>query len=155
MRLTEQIARLLTGTKKTVAVAESCTGGLLAKQLTDIPGSSAYFKAGLVTYTNAAKTKFLKVPVRTLRRHGAVSEQAAETMARQVRKLCSADFGLGITGIAGPSGGTRRKPVGLVYIAVSTNLEHLTVKCRFSGDRKKIRDQSVRMALKLLAEFLN
>ncbi len=116
--LEETVVRLLTEKHLTVATAESCTGGLVAKRITDIPGSSAVFHMGTVTYANEVKTKLLSVPEDILRQYGAVSPQVARLMAEGIGKLSGADFGIGITGIAGPDGGTPEKPVGLVYLAL-------------------------------------
>ena len=111
--------RLLTEKKLTVATAESCTGGLLAKRITDIPGASAVFHMGAVTYANEVKTMLLGVPEETIARFGVVSAEVARRMAQGIRERSGADFGIGITGLAGPDGGTPEKPVGLVYIALS------------------------------------
>ncbi|QAT51080.1 competence/damage-inducible protein A [Caproiciproducens sp. NJN-50] len=116
--LEEAVVRELAAQGKTVAAAESCTGGLLAKRITDIPGASDVFHMGCVTYANESKTMLLGVPEETLRQYGAVSPQTAEAMARGVRERSGADYGIGITGIAGPGGGTEEKPVGLVYLAL-------------------------------------
>ena len=116
--LEETAVRLLTEKHLTAATAESCTGGLVAKRVTDIPGSSEVFRMGVVTYANEAKTKLLGVPEDILRQYGAVSPQVARLMAQGIRKLSGSDFGIGITGIAGPGGGTTEKPVGLVYLAL-------------------------------------
>lgn len=112
-------ARLLIEQQKTVSTAESCTGGLIAKSLTDIPGSSAFFIDGVVTYSNASKTRLLEVPAGLIERHGAVSREVAEAMAVNCRRLSGTDFALSVTGIAGPTGGTADKPVGLVYIGLA------------------------------------
>lgn len=117
--LEDAVVRLLTEKRLTVATAESCTGGLLAKRITDIPGSSAVFHMGVVTYANEIKTKLLGVPEEILKQYGAVSPQTARRMAVGVRERSGSDFGIGITGIAGPGGGTPEKPVGLVYLALS------------------------------------
>ncbi len=116
--LEETVVRLMAEKHLTAATAESCTGGLVAKRITDIPGSSEVFRMGVVTYANEAKTKLLGVPEETLRQYGAVSPQVARLMAESVRKLAGSDFGVGVTGIAGPGGGTAEKPVGLVYLAL-------------------------------------
>ena len=116
--LEEEAVKELVARGQTVATAESCTGGLLAKRITDIPGASDVFHMGCVTYANEIKTMLLGVPEEILRRHGAVSPQTAEAMARGVREKSGADYGIGVTGIAGPGGGTAEKPVGLVYIAL-------------------------------------
>lgn len=117
--LEEAVVRLLTEKHLTVATAESCTGGLVAKRITDIPGSSAVFHMGTVTYANEIKTKLLGVPEEILKQYGAVSPQTAKRMAQGVRERSGADYGVGITGIAGPDGGTPEKPVGLIYLALS------------------------------------
>lgn len=116
--LEEAVVKELAAQKKTAATAESCTGGLLSKRLTDIPGSSGVFHMGAVTYANEVKTQLLGVPEETLREYGAVSPQTARAMAKGIRECSGADFGVGITGIAGPGGGTPEKPVGLVYLAL-------------------------------------
>lgn len=135
---------------RTVAVAESCTGGLLAKTLTDLPGSSRFFLAGIVTYSNAAKTKFLGIPCATIRRHGAVSSSVALLMAARVRTLTRADYGIGITGIAGPGGGSKSKPVGTVYIALASRCGCRAERFSFKGTRAAIRQKACRAALRLL-----
>ena len=117
--LEEAVVRLLAERRLTVATAESCTGGLVAKRITDIPGSSEVFHMGAVTYANEIKTKLLGVPEELLAQYGAVSPQVAKKMAQGVREASGADFGVGITGVAGPDGGTPEKPVGLVYLALS------------------------------------
>ena len=154
MKSEEKVAQLLKNQKKTISVAESCSGGLLASRLTDIPGSTKYFQLGIVTYSNEAKTKLLKVPSELIDKHGAVSTEVAELMAQNVRRIQKTDFGVGITGVAGPSGGTKAKPVGLVYIAVATKLETLCLKCQFEGTRTQIKKQTTDRALKILLEFL-
>ena len=116
--LEEAVVRELAARKLTIATAESCTGGLLAKRLTDVPGASDVFHMGCVAYANEVKTTLLGVPEETLRRYGAVSPQTAEAMARGVRERSGADYGVGVTGVAGPGGGTAEKPVGLVYLAL-------------------------------------
>jgi len=113
------VVRLLTERKLTLALAESCTGGCLADRLTNIPGASKVFVGGLVAYSNAAKKKFLGVRAQLLARHGAVSEAVARAMAEGARKRFGADFALAVTGIAGPTGGTKAKPVGTVFIALA------------------------------------
>ena len=109
----------LTEKKLTIAVAESCTGGLITNRLTDVSGSSDYLERGLVTYSNAAKISMLGVPAEIIEKHGAVSEETARLMAEGVRKLAGTDLGLSSTGIAGPTGGSKEKPVGTVYIALA------------------------------------
>ncbi len=133
-----------------VATAESCTGGLLAKYLTDIPGSSRYFRQGYITYQNEAKTNLIGVPPPLLAEHGAVSEPVAEAMARGAQSHSGAAFVLAITGIAGPDGGTPTKPVGTVCIALATPQDVQVRTFVFSGDREMVRDRSAKMALTLL-----
>lgn len=145
------IADLLTqGTVQRVSTAESCTGGLLAKLLTDIPGSSRYFQRGWVTYSDEAKIEMLGVPPETILSHGAVSEEVVRAMAEAARRKSGADFSLAISGIAGPDGGTPAKPVGTVCIALAHPKGDVARTFRFPGDREMIRDRSVKMALTLL-----
>ena len=138
----------------TLAVAESCTGGLLAAYITDIPGSSDYFAGGVIAYSNGVKHHVLGVPVSTLQHYGAVSAKTARAMARGVRRLLNVDLALAVTGIAGPTGGTPEKPVGLVYIALSSAQGELCKEFHWAGDRWKNRELSVRAALELLQEYL-
>lgn len=121
VELEEVLVRLLTERKQTLALAESCTGGFIAHRVTNVPGASAVLLAGLVTYSNAAKEQFLGVRPSTLAAHGAVSEETAREMAQGVRDRVGADYGLAVTGIAGPGGGTPDKPVGTVYTALATS----------------------------------
>lgn len=141
--------------KKTLSVAESCTGGLLSSLITDTPGSSDYYLGGIVAYDNAIKTKMLGIPRPLLRKYGAVSPQTAQVMAQNVRKIFNSDYGLGITGIAGPSGGSTKKPVGLVCIALSDGQKTTVTKHHFSGTRAEIKDRSAKTALNLLRITLN
>jgi PncC family amidohydrolase len=113
------VVRLLTRKKKTLAVAESCTGGCIANRITNVPGASKIFPGGVVAYSNAVKQKFLGVRSATIARHGAVSEAVAREMAEGARKKFGADFAIAVTGIAGPGGGSRTKPVGTVFIALA------------------------------------
>ncbi len=147
-------AMLLTLKRLTLATAESCTGGLLSSRLTDVPGSSAYFLRGAVTYSNQAKIDTLAVKKISLDMYGAVSKQVAEEMAEGARKLAGSDIGLSVTGIAGPDGGTLEKPVGLVYIAISTDTEMLSKEFRFSGERIWIKERTAQSALDMLRRYL-
>ncbi len=149
----ERIAALMTAGGMTLSVAESCTGGCLAHHITSVPGSSAFFLYGIIAYSDTAKTRLLAVPADLIARHGAVSEPVAEAMARGVRRIGPTDIGVGITGIAGPDGGTKRRPVGLVFIAVATADEVLCLRCLFQGDRRRIKQQASTQALKLIEEF--
>ncbi len=155
--LEDMVVRELTARGLEVATAESCTGGLLAKRITDIPGSSAVFRTGLVTYANETKTKLLGVPEDLLARKGAVSPEVARAMAEGVRKLSGADFGIGITGVAGPGGGSREKPVGLVWIALSTEEECFLRRLQPLGSnppRSRVRERSAGCALDMLRRKL-
>jgi len=153
--LAEVVGEELARQKMTIAVAESCTGGTLAKLLTDIPGASRYFTHGWVTYSNTAKTSELGVPADLIEKYGAVSEQAAKAMAQGARKKARTDFAIGITGIAGPAGGTEQKPVGLVYISVDADNGCNTKSCLFSHDRRFIRLRAAQTALNMLRLKLN
>ncbi|MEJ2703385.1 MAG: competence/damage-inducible protein A [Sedimentisphaerales bacterium] len=148
--LAEVVGEELARRGQSLAVAESCTGGLLAKMLTDVPGASGYFRCGWVTYSNEAKTRELGVPARLIAEYGAVSEQVAESMARGASKKAGTDFAIGITGIAGPAGGTEQKPVGLVYISVNIGTESQTRRYIFSHDRPVIRLRAAQTALNML-----
>jgi nicotinamide-nucleotide amidase len=151
--LESAVGRLLAERGATLALAESCTGGLLAKRLTDISGSSAFFKEGIVTYSNESKERWLGVPREMLLEHGAVSEPVARKMAEGVRKIAGTDYGLSVTGIAGPEGGTSEKPVGLVFVGLSDARGTLAEKLDLSAwarSRTAIRERSANRALDLL-----
>jgi len=151
--LEEVIATLLIEKKLTIAVAESCTGGLITSRLTDVSGSSDYLERGLVTYSNAAKISMLKVPAEIIEKHGAVSEETARLMAEGVRKLAGTDLGLASTGIAGPTGGTKEKPVGTVYLAVADAQKTICRHYTFRWDRKRNKEVFSEAALFLLKNF--
>lgn len=153
--LAEVVGKKLARQKKTVAVAESCTGGALAKLLTDIPGASRYFTHGWITYSNTAKTGQLGVQPDLIEKYGAVSEQVAQAMARGARKKACTDFAIGITGIAGPAGGTEQKPVGLVYISVDDDNGCDTKQCLFPHDRRCVQLRAAQTALNMLRLKLN
>jgi len=138
----------------TLAVAESCTGGLISERLTGISGSSVYFMEGVVTYSNDAKIRSLGVDAELIREHGAVSAQVAEAMADGVKHRADTDFGLSVTGIAGPGGGTEEKPVGLVYIALADDAHVEHRKLILPGDRNLIRWRASQAALDLLRRRL-
>ena len=133
-----------------IATAESCTGGLVAGALTEVSGSSAVVDRGFVTYSNEAKTELLGVPASLIVQHGAVSEPVARTMAEGARTRARVELSVGITGIAGPTGGSAEKPVGLVHFAVSTRERTVTEHRQFPGDRRAVREASVKRALELL-----
>ena len=144
------VGRLLTASGKTLAVAESCTGGLIGHRLTNVSGSSQYLLASLVTYGNGAKTKLLGVPAATLGAHGAVSAETAAAMAKGVRQACGADVGLAVTGIAGPCGGSAEKPVGLTYLGIADATGTETEEHQLRGDRLMIKERAAQLALYLL-----
>ncbi|MHC4439683.1 MAG: nicotinamide-nucleotide amidohydrolase family protein, partial [Planctomycetota bacterium] len=148
--LAEVVGEELARQGKTIAVAESCTGGLLAKFLTDNPGSSKYFTFGWITYSNEAKSSQLDVPVELIKQHGAVSEQVARAMAVGARKKAGTDYAISITGIAGPTGGTEQKPVGLVYIGVDSENGCETERCFFYHGRQFIRLRAAQTVLNIL-----
>lgn len=148
--LEEAVVNKLREQRQCVATAESCTGGLLGSRMTDIPGSSDVYIGGVVSYSNALKMNLLGVPEETLNRVGAVSEETARAMAEGARQNFGADWGIGITGIAGPGGGTEDKPVGLVYIALSNSEQTVVRRYDQIGDRKTIKWRSTQLALTLL-----
>jgi len=148
--LAEVVGEKLARTNKTLAVAESCTGGTLAKLLTDIPGASRYFMYGWVVYSNRAKVSELGVPADFIDKYGAVSEQVARAMAEEARRKAGTDFAIAITGIAGPAGGSELKPVGLVYVSVDSNSGCETKRYNFSHDRDFIRLRAAQTALNML-----
>lgn len=148
--LPEVVGKELARQRKTIAVAESCTGGLLAKLLTDIPGSSEYFTQGWITYSNKAKTEQLGVSQELLQKHGAVSVEVASAMAIAARQKAQTDFAIAITGIAGPTGGSEQKPVGLVFICVSSYNNCLTNRFLFSHTRELVRIRAALTALNML-----
>jgi nicotinamide-nucleotide amidase len=144
----------LTELGKTVAVAESCTGGLIGGRLTSVPGSSTVFPGGVIAYSNAVKIRDLGVREDTLARFGAVSAETACEMAAGVRQRFGTDFGLAVTGIAGPDGGTEAKPIGLVWIAAASESSIASESFRMTSERDAIREASVQMALDLLRRSL-
>lgn len=148
------VQKMLMESKKTVSVAESCTGGLLAAKLTNTPGSSAVFKQSVVTYSNEAKMQLLGVKAETLEQFGAVSEETASKMLDGILNLSNADYVVSITGIAGPDGGTKDKPVGLVYIGVSYKGNNEVNKFKFLGKRQDIRERAVNVALDTLRRMI-
>jgi nicotinamide-nucleotide amidase len=145
--ITAKIHKLLIARGKTLSIAESCTGGLLSSLLTKLPGSSQYFIFGAITYSDQAKVSILKIPSSLIRRKGAVSDKVAILMAKT-------DFGIGITGIAGPTGATPHKPVGTVFIAISSKNKILCKKLKFRGNRQNIIKKSALKALRLLQALL-
>ena len=148
--LEQIVAMYLNMKQKSVAVAESCTGGLLSERLTRVPGSSGYFLGGVVCYSNDLKTKLAGVPRALLETHGAVSKPVAQALAEGIRNRSGANIGIGITGVAGPSGGTPEKPVGLVYISLADERGTQVREFRFPGDRERIRHWATQAALELI-----
>ncbi len=153
--LSLKLANTLIVQNKTIAVAESCTGGWLSKVLTDLPGSSEWFLGGVVSYSNAAKCKLLQVDKGSLDKFGAVSTEVAQQMAAGVQRVFSASMALSTTGIAGPSGATPDKPIGLVHFATHSSTQLITTEAKIlTGDRKQIRQGAVLMALHILLREL-
>lgn len=148
------VAKLLQEQNLTFAAAESCSGGLLSHRLTNVPGSSAYLLAGLVTYSNEAKINILGVDPQLIVKKGAVSDDVAVQMAAGARRAGGSHIGIGITGIAGPGGGTAEKPVGLTYIAIEADNYHLTRRFEFWGSRREIKERATQTALHLLRSYL-
>lgn len=148
------VVKLLKRRGETLAVAESCTGGLLADRITDVPGASTVFDRGVVTYSNRAKMELLQVPADVIEAKGAVSPEVARFMAEGVRRVAGTDWGIGITGIAGPGGGSREKPVGLVYFALAGPGVSLVREEHWSGDRRKIKRRTTQAVLDLLRRTL-
>ena len=152
--LEEVMGNLLKAKNIKVAVAESCTGGMLGEMITNIPGSSEYFQGGVISYNAKIKEELLKVPQEIIKKYGEVSEQVARLMAEGVRKCCYSDIGISITGIAGPGGATEKKQVGLVYMALANGKEILIQKHQLFGNRQQIRLRASRRALNLLRMYL-
>jgi nicotinamide-nucleotide amidase len=148
------VGNLLKTKKLKVAVAESCTGGMLGEMITHIPGSSEYFQGGVISYSAKVKEDLLKVPSEIIKKYGEVSKQTAQLMAEGVRRCCHTDIGISITGIAGPGGATENKKVGLVYMALADGKKTFTHKHQLFGDRQLIRLRSARRALNMLRIFL-
>lgn len=152
--LASRVGQLLRQKNLTVSVAESCTGGRLGDRITDVPGSSDYFIGGVISYSNAAKVNLLGVDGAVLASKGAVSREIAIQMASGVRRKFRTDIGVGVTGIAGPAGGSRAKPVGLVFIAVCSGTNGTCAKKIFKGSRTSIKRQSAEEAVRLLQNFI-
>ena len=140
--------------RKTLAIAESCTGGLISDRITNVPGSSKYFRMGIIAYSNEAKISQLDIPPETIFKYGAVSRQTAVVMAKNIREISGANIGVSVTGIAGPGGATKKKPVGLVYIAVCMPKRTVWKEFHFKGEREVIKFRSSQAALDLLRRSL-
>jgi nicotinamide-nucleotide amidase len=152
--LEQTVGKLLIGHKMTLAVAESCTGGLICHRLTEVPGSSEYFERGFIVYSNRSKMEELDLPSEVLESHGAVSAQTAEAMAQGVRKVSNTSLGLSVTGIVGPTGGSLEKPAGTVYIGMATVRDVVSKHYRFFGDRSQVKQMSASTALDWIRRFL-
>ena len=151
----KKIVRILTKRKLNISCAESCTGGLLSSTITSINGSSKVFTLGLVVYSNKSKNSILKIPNIILKRYGAVSEQICSAMVKNLSKISKTNMSLSITGIAGPGGGTKKKPVGLVYIGIKKGNKIYVKKCFFKNkDRSYIQKATVKKSLGLILSFL-
>ena len=151
--LEQEVARLLLSLKITIAVAESCTGGLICHRLTNISGSSDYLELGVVAYSNRSKIELLGVPGQIIREHGAVSEACVLAMATGIKRLAETDMGLSVSGIAGPTGGTPEKPVGTVYMALTSNEDTQCWKYLFDGSRGEIKHKASEEALMRIQEY--
>lgn len=151
----EVVGHLLLEKNLSISVAESCTGGLIGHRLTSVPGSSSYFHGGVVVYSNQSKVDLLRVDPRTLETHGAVSERTVEEMARGVKDRIKTDLGLAVTGIAGPDGGTRQKPVGTVHVGLAAREKTFSREYRFWGNRVQVKLNSSMMALDWVRRYLN
>lgn len=152
--LNKIVVELLIKSNKKISLAESCTGGLVAKKITDVSGASECFECGFVTYSNLQKTVRLGVSEKTLEEFGAVSYQTAYEMSEGAKREAAADIGIGITGIAGPGGGTAEKPVGLVYIGICTDDVHAVLKLNLDGTREEVREKTSEYALEIAARYL-
>ena len=149
-----QLGKLLKEKHLTISVAESCTGGLVMDKITDVSGSSEYFIGGVVAYSNEQKMKMLGVKEETLERVGAVSREVAQEMARGIKNLTGTDIGVSTTGIAGPTGATPTKPVGLVYIGFCSANKEMVEKHIFKGDRRMVKEQAAQAALDIVRRWL-
>ena len=154
-KLSLKILKLLTKKKLTLSFAESCTGGLLASSITSISGSSKVFNMGLVTYSNNAKVKLLQVPKKTITKYGAVSHETCLSMVKNLSKISKANISISITGVAGPNGGSKTKPVGLVYIGLKKGSKIIVKKNLFKSKKRiSIQKASAKQALKMILKIL-
>ena len=152
--LEKTIGELLRETKRTLAIAESCTGGLVCDRITDVSGSSDYFMGGMVTYSNASKARHLGIPLDYIKRYGAVSPQVAKKMAQGVRMTFNTTFGLSTTGVAGPTGGTIRSPVGRVFIGLAEGRKVWVKKLDLKGNRREIKKKAAEKGLEFFYGIL-
>ena len=154
MKLEKAIGDLLRQKGWILSIAESCTGGLISDRITDVSGSSDYFMGGMVTYSNESKAKHLGIPLDYIRKYGAVSPQVARRMAQGVRKAFNTTFGLSTTGVAGPTGGTRRSPVGRVFVGLAAGRKVWVKKLDLKGTRREIKEKATEKALQFFYETL-
>ena len=155
MNLNEKIVSLLKRKKFKLAIAESCTGGMLSSAITSVSGSSKVFTMGLITYSNQAKTSILKIPKQIIKKNGAVSVQCCLAMVNNLSKISKSKVCISITGIAGPKGGSKQKPIGLVYIGVKIGKKVIVNKCNFKNNgRTFVQKQTVKKAFNLLANLI-
>lgn len=150
-----EINKLLISKNKTISVAESCTGGLISNKLTNIPGSSKYFKMGLVAYRNEVKINILGVLKKTIENFGAVSSETAVEMASRIKNISNSDIGVGITGIAGPDGGSNYKPIGTVFISLAFDDKVIFKKYKYEGDRLEIKEKTSQSLFNMLFDILS
>ena len=153
-RILKNVSDQLRKNNLTVATAESCTGGLLAHLLTNISGSSEYFERGVITYSNKSKMELLGIPQETIKEYGAVSKQTAKAMAIGIKEQANVDIGISTTGIAGPTGGTKEKPVGLAYIGIATSRKTEVKRFLFSKDRLQNKEKTCYKTLEFLLETI-
>jgi nicotinamide-nucleotide amidase len=154
MELEKTIGNLLREKGWTLSIAESCTGGLICDRITNVPGSSDYFMGGMVTYSNESKAEHLGIPLGFIKKYGAVSQQVARKMAQGVRKAFHTTFGLSTTGVAGPTGGTKRSPIGRVFIGISDGKRTWVKKEDLKGGRREIKKKATEEALQFFYERL-
>jgi PncC family amidohydrolase len=138
----------------TLSIAESCTGGLICDRITDVPGSSDYFEGGMVNYSNESKARHLGVPLNDIKKYGAVSPQVAKKMAQGVRRAFNTTFGLSTTGVAGPTGGTKRSPIGRVFIGISNGKRSWVRKLDLKGSRREIKEKAAERSLEFFHKIL-
>ena len=154
-KLSHKIVKLLTKKKLKISLADSCTGGLLSSSITSISGSSKVFTIGLVTYSNQSKISILKVPIGIIKKHGAVSYEACLSMVKNINKISKTNISVSITGIAGPKGGTKKKPLGLVFIGIKNGNKTLVRKYLFKNKKRtSIQSTAVNKALNLILSFI-
>ena len=154
-KLSQKIVKLLTKKKLKISLAESCTGGLLSSSITSISGSSKVFTIGLVTYSNQSKISILKVPISIIKKHGAVSYEACLSMVKNINKISKTNISVSVTGIAGPKGGTKKKPLGLVFIGIKKDNKTLVRKYLFKNKKRtSIQKTAVNKALNLILSFI-